>query len=235
MSKSEKFMWNSGKSLCKNNIFMPLTIWDYVLIFLSRGLSLLKIIVNINTTFWKTRNTEKKINVKKLFSHNGDIVWKFSESNNYWKLTLQSSSAKVSTPPSPTSRREAQDLWGCGSSINMNLRRISNFWFNNNLWAGWQEDGRLPARSCLYFIKTSSDLTHSYEMLHTLAFSNKRSVWSLAPNQLYSKALCTTWSINSNRLFPAVYTWLAHTQHSSTIQTIPPGTFVYTRIHWIRA
>lgn len=198
-------------------------------------MSLLKVIINISTAFWKTRNMENKIDVNNWFSHNGDIVLKFSELNNHWKLTLQSSSAKVSTPPSPTSMREGQDLGGCGSSINMNLRRISSIWFNNNLWAGWQEDGRLPAGSCLDFIKTSSDLTHCYKMLHTLAFSSKRSVWSLAPNQLYSKALCTTWSINSNRLFPAVYTWLAHTQCSSTIQTIPPGTFVYTRIRWIRA
>jgi len=62
---------------------------------------------------WKYQTPHGKRNnvKKKLFCHNGDIVLQFSELNKLWKLLLQSSSAKIATPPSPTSTRQGQDLW----------------------------------------------------------------------------------------------------------------------------
>lgn len=121
---------------------------------------------------------KKKIHAKKLFCHNGGIVLKLPSLNNFWRLTLQTS-ARGSIPSRLTSTREGQDLWRLGQPYQYKPQKNKQFfffWSSNNLHGGWQEHGRLMAGPCLYFIKTSSDLTHSYEILlfpHTGIFQLK--------------------------------------------------------------
>lgn len=137
----------------------------------------------------------------------------------------------------PHQQQGGSDLWGLGQPYQHEPSKNKQFLVQpqpvrvGRNMVGFQQDPVCISSK----LHQTWHIPVKYFCFPILAFSNKRSVWSLAPNQLYSEAICTSWPINCNRLFPAVYTWLTHTQLSFTIQTIPPGTFVYRHTLWERA